>query len=95
MKKYRYSPGDRVQVIPKFEPKTYYYMRSGEQANVERQGTGVRVIYDRLKLQGKIVTISRISSFNSYKIKEDGGSNPWTDDMFVGLAEGVRFNSLL
>lgn len=95
MKKYRYSPGDRVQVIPEFEPKTYYYMRSGEQANVERQGTGVRVIPDRLKFQGKIVTIGRISSFNSYKIKEDGGSNVWTDDMFIGLAEGVKFESLL
>lgn len=95
MKKFRYNPGDRVQVIPKFEPKTYYYMRSGEHANVERQGTGVRVIPDRLKFQGKIVTIGRITGSNSYRIKEDGGSNFWTDDMFVGLAEGVKFNSLL
>lgn len=95
MKKFRYSPGDRVQVIPKFEPNTYYYMRSGEQANVERQGTGVRVIPDRLRLQGKIVTIDRITSSNRYRIKEDGGSNSWTDDMFVGPAEGVKFNSLL
>lgn len=95
MKKYRYNPGDRVQVIPKFESNTYYYMRSGKQANVERQGTGVRVIPDRLKFQGKIVTIGGISGFNSYEIEEDDGSNFWTDDMFVGPAEGVKFKSLL
>lgn len=95
MKKYRYSPGDLVQVILKFEPNTNYFMRSGEGANLERQGIGVRVIPDCLRLQGKIVTIDRITSSNRYRIKEDGGSNSWTDEMFIGLAEGVKFNSLL
>lgn len=95
MKKFRYSPGDRVQVIPKFESNTYYYMRSGEQPNVTCQGTGERVIPDRLKFQGKIVTIDRTSSSDKYEIEEDDGSNFWTDDMFIGLAKGVKFKSLL
>ena len=82
-------------MIQKFEPNTSYYMQSGDRGCVERLRTGEEVLSDMEELQGKIVTIDRITIRGNYRIKEDDGVLIWTDDMFVGLAEGVRFKSLL
>lgn len=95
MSKFRYNPGDQVRVISKFKPNTSYYMRSGDRGCVERQRTGDDVIPDRVELQGKTVTIDRITILGNYRIKEDDGAQIWTDDMFVEQTEGVKFKSLL
>lgn len=62
-------------------------MRSGPKANVMYQDTGSEVVPPRSTRQGQIVTISSIDNFYRYRIAEDKGNHPWTDEMFSGLAD--------
>lgn len=48
---------------------------------------------ERMKLAGKIVTISQVGDY--YLIKEDENRRHWSDDMFVGTAKCFVCRSLL
>lgn len=91
---FRYKPGDKVRVINNFEAPKKYYMRSGPQKDQAYQGTGYVVVNDRRRLQGEIVTISRISN-DRYKIEEDYEGWCWTDEMFVDSMKPFCCRSLL
>lgn len=84
----RYKVGDKVRMIDKFVQDEIYYMRSqGNKAGVSL-GVSLTIkwsLQDRMRLAGKIVTISEVRDY--YRIKEDGRRKLWTDDMFVGLAD--------
>ena len=43
------------------------------------------VIYHMVKFKGKIVTISKRKTLQSYGIEEDGGKWSWDAEMFRGM----------
>lgn len=89
----RYKVGDKVRMIDKFVKDEVYYMRS--QGN-KITGPSVTIkwsLQDRMRLAGKIVTISEVGEY--YRIEEDGHRKNWTDDMFVGTAKCLICRSLL
>ena len=88
----RYKVGDKVRLIDNFVQYKEYYMR--DQKN--NPGPSVTIkwsLQDRMKLAGKIVTISEDRYY--YRIEEDGTCKNWTDDMFVGTAKCLVCRSLL
>ena len=89
---YRYKIGDRVLVKSDLHPAGYdnpYKMRSGPSAG------GWCLCEDKqIAFAGKVVTISHHHN-GGYHIKEAKKDVFFVDDMFVGLADGVNFRSLL
>lgn len=88
----RYKVGDKVRMIDKFVQDGIYYMRGLS----NRPGPSVTIkwsLQDRMRLAGKIVTISEAGEY--YRIEEDGRRKNWTDDMFVGMAKCFICRSLL
>lgn len=94
-KEYRYKIGDKVLVRKDLhEALTYssddsYKMRSGPRA-----GGWASCTKRHLSFAGTVVTIKSYQN-GGYHIAEAPDTDFWTDDMFVGLAEGVKFKSLL
>ena len=92
-KEYRYKIGDKVLVRKDLhESFTYsdsYKMRSGPCA-----GGWAGCTKRHLSFAGTVVTIKSYQN-GGYHIAEAPDTDFWTDDMFVGPAEGVKFNSLL
>ena len=88
----RYKVGDKVRMIDKFVQDEIYYMRS--QDNKARESVTIKwSLNERMKLAGKIVTISEVGDY--YRIEEDNHRKNWTDDMFVGTAKCFICRSLL
>lgn len=88
----RYKVGDKVRMIDKFVQDEIYYMRS--QDNKARESVTIKwSLNERMKLAGKIVTISEVGDY--YQIEEDNHRKNWTDDMFVGTAKCFVCRSLL
>ena len=88
----RYKVGDKVRMIDKFVQDGIYYMRGLS----NRPGPSVTIkwsLQDRMRLAGKIVTISEAGEY--YRIEEDGRRKNWTEDMFVGMAKCFICRSLL
>ncbi len=88
----RYKVGDKVRMIDKFVQDGIYYMRGLS----NRPGPSVTIkwsLQDRMRLAGKIVTISEAGEY--YRIEEDGRRENWADDMFVGMAKCFICRSLL
>ena len=88
----RYKVGDKVRMIDKFVQDGLYYMRGLS----NRPGVSVTIkwsLNERMKLAGKIVTISEVGDY--YRIEEDDHRKNWTDDMFVGTAKCFVCRSLL
>ena len=88
----RYKVGDKVRMIDNFVQDGLYYMRGLS----NRPGVSVTIkwsLNERMKLAGKIVTISEVGYY--YRIEEDNHRKNWTDDMFVGTAKCFVCRSLL
>lgn len=88
----RYKVGDKVRMIDNFVQDKTYYMRYQN----NEPGVSVTIKWslgERMKLAGKIVTISEVGEY--YRIEEDGRRKNWTDDMFVGTAKCFICRSLL
>ena len=88
----RYKVGDKVRMIDNFVQDETYYMRYQN----NEPGVSVTIkwsLKERMKLAGKIVTISEVGPY--YQIKEDDHHKNWSDDMFVGTAKGFVCRSLL
>ncbi len=88
----RYKVGDKVRMIDNFVQDEIYYMRGLS----NRPGPSMTIkwsLQDRMRLAGKIVTISEVGEY--YRIEEDGRRRSWTDDMFVGAAKCFVCRSLL
>lgn len=88
----RYKVGDKVRLIDNFVLYKEYFMRD----RYNNPGYTITVkwsLEDRMKLAGKIVTISQVGDF--YLIKEDENRRHWSDDMFVGAAKCFVCRSLL
>ena len=85
----RYKVGDKVRMIDKFVQDGIYYMRGLS----NRPGPSVTIkwsLQDRMRLAGKIVTISEAGEY--YRIEEDGRRKiglmicllAWQNVLFVG-----------
>lgn len=88
----RYKVGDKVRMIDNFVQGETYYMRYQN----NKPGVSVTIKWSlnkRMKLAGKIVTISEVGDY--YRIEEDGRRKNWADDMFVGTAKCFVCRSLL
>lgn len=88
----RYKVGDKVRLIDNFEQGRIYYMRGLS----NKPGYSLTIkwsLNERMKLAGKIVTISEVGEY--YRIEEDDYRKHWTDDMFVGTAKCLGCRSLL
>ncbi len=88
----RYKVGDKVRMIDNFVQDGIYYMRGLSNS----PGYSVTIkwsLQDRMRLAGKIVTISEAGGY--YRIEEDGHRKNWTDDMFIGPAKCLVCRSLL
>lgn len=88
----RYKVGDKVRMIDNFVQGGLYYMRGLS----NKPGYSVTIkwsLEERMKLAGKIVTISEVGDY--YRIEEDNHRKNWTDDMFVGTAKCFICRSLL
>ena len=88
----RYKVGDKVRLIDNFVQYEEYHMRDRN----NNPGYTITVkwsLEERMKLVGKIVTISQVGDY--YRIKEDNYRKHWTDDMFVGAAKCFVCRSLL
>lgn len=88
----RYKVGDKVRMIDKFVQDEVYYMRD-QNNNAGYSVTIKWSLAERMKLAGKIVTISEAGGY--YRIEEDEHRKNWTDDMFVGTAKCFVCRSLL
>lgn len=89
----RYKVGDKVRMIDNFVQDGLYYMRSQGNKAGGRSLTIKWSLEERMKLAGKIVTISEVGEY--YRIEEDDHHKLWTDDMFVGTAKCFVCRSLL
>lgn len=88
----RYKVGDKVRMIDNFVQGRLYYMRGLS----NRPGYSLTIkwsLEERMKLAGKIVTISEVGDY--YRIEEDNRRRSWTDDMFAGTAKCFVCRSLL
>lgn len=88
----RYKVGDKVRLIDNFVQYEEYCMRDRN----NNPGYTITVqwsLEERMKLAGKIVTISKVGEY--YRIEEDDYRKHWTDDMFVGMANPFTCRSLL
>ena len=88
----RYKVWDKVRLIDNFVQYEEYHMRD------RNNNTGYTItvkwtLEERMKLAGKIVTISQVGDY--YLIKEDENRRHWSDDMFVGTAKCFVCRSLL
>lgn len=88
----RYKVGDKVRLIDNFVQYKEYFMRD-RNSNPGYTITVKWSLEERMKLAGKIVTISQVGDY--YLIKEDGNRRHWSDDMFVGTAKCFVCRSLL
>ena len=88
----RYKVGDKVRLIDNFVLYKEYFMR--DRSNNPGYTITVKwTLEERMKLAGKIVTISQVGDY--YLIKEDENRRHWSDDMFVGTAKCFVCRSLL
>lgn len=81
MRMYKYKVGDKVFVNKDLIKNKLYYMvdpRSGLKLESDLATD------DMIRLCGRIVTISNITSYGKYYIEEMGYN--WTDEMFSGKA---------
>lgn len=88
----RYKVGDKIRMIDKFVQDEVYYMRD-QNNNAGYSVTIKWSLAERMKLAGKIVTISEAGGY--YRIEEDEHRKNWTDDMFIGPAKCFICRSLL
>lgn len=88
----RYKVGDKVRLIDNFVQYEEYHMRDRNN-NPGYTITVKWTLEERMKLAGKIVTISQVGDY--YLIKEDENRRLWSDDMFVGTAKCFVCRSLL
>ena len=88
----RYKVGDKVRLIDNFVQYRDYFMR--DQNNEPGYAITVKwSLEERMKLAGKIVTISEVGGY--YRIEEDRTRKNWSDDMFVDTTKCLVCRSLL
>ncbi len=80
----KYKVGDKVVVSKDIrDDDSLYYMENGE-------GEGMYVIESMEELRGQVVTITYADE-DGYYIKEDEEDCRWTDEMFSGLAQPLKY----
>lgn len=77
----KYKVGDKVKVQANLERRPGYYMAGG---------CSNSVVTDMLCFHGKTVTIKEAYD-TGYRICEDNGDWTWTDEMFSGLAQPLKY----
>ncbi len=80
----KYKVGDKVVVSKDIrDDDSLYFMEHGED-------DGMYVVGPMEEFRGQVVTIT-VADKDGYRIKEDEGDFCWTDEMFSGLAQPLRY----
>lgn len=93
MKGLLYKPGDLVRVRPDLNLKSRYSMKSGKRDKYGQYPSDVAT-EDMCKLAGQVINIEKYIDLQVGR-KYYARTRYWTDEMFVGSADGVEFWSLL
>ena len=93
MKELLYKPGERVCVRPDLNMTDHYSMKSGEKDKYGMYPSDVAT-EDMCKFAGQVINIEKYIDL-AVGCKYYARQRYWTDEMFVGSADGVEFWSLL